>query len=352
MPEIPNPLANPPPILAIIHELYQNAYVETVKDGARPRVDVKYKCPDILSLAEHLHEQILAYDVKKASMDEFNTKIANIFTSALAQTINARKNTVVYTSFVEDLTNFFFFAAIWLIEELQIPIDLKLTSRRKSLEEEMSKLLSSSIDLANRPSILTGNIPSIRDWFGLRMIFENLSPNELLTYTGILISLLVDKLNPNRIKFEKWINNSTGVYGGAYIPKELLLRILSYTFGISDEKNLVSEPTDTTYQSWHGTLTVITAPKNTNLEGFRLEIQARSYDMHINAEDGPAAHWKYEKGRRPLTDGIFRLDNYHGGIAFYSGPDKPHLDLNGLTTFAAVLYRHVSPHAVPRHSMV
>ena len=84
------PLANPPPILADIHKLYQKAYEETAKDGARPRVDVKYQCPDILSLAEHLYEQILAYDVK-ASMDENNVKIANIFTGALAQTITARK---------------------------------------------------------------------------------------------------------------------------------------------------------------------------------------------------------------------------------------------------------------------
>ena len=346
MPTFPEDIANPPPILTTIHELYQKAYEETAKDGARPRVDVKYKCADILSLAEHLYEQLVSYDVK-ASMDETNSKVFNIFIAALEQTINARKKTVVYTSFVEDLTNFFFFAAIWMIEELNVHVDLKLTSRRKALEEELSKLLSSSIDLANLPSILTGNTPFIRDWFGLRLIFENISSHELLDYTGILMSLLVDKSNPHRIRFLEWIKSSKGVYGGASIPKTLLRRVLSYTYSISDEKNFVSEPTSNSYQSWHGTLKIISAPKKTNLEGFMLEIQSRSYEMHQNAETGPAAHWRYEKERRPLTDGIFRLDNYHGGIAFYSGPKEPDLDLDGLTTFATILYRHASPHVVP-----
>ena len=341
-------VANPPPILTILHELYQAAYEETVKDGKLPKADIKYQFPDILSLAEHLHIQIKEYP-HSAYLDETDLRISKIFGSALAESIAARKKTVVYTSFVEDLTKFFFFTAIWMIEHFDIQIDLKLTSRRKALTEELSKLLESSIELANRPSILSANVPQIRDFFGLRLIFDNLEPLDVLKYTGILVSILVDKTNSDRIAFENWVISSTGTYGGEFVPKELLLRILSYTFRVSDEKDYITKPTENGYQSWHCTLTVLEAPGNPNLVAFPLEIQSRNYEMHINAEVGSAPHWKYEQDRRPLTSGVFKLDNYKGGLSLYNGDgaEMKDLDMNGLGTCADVLRRHLSPHVVP-----
>jgi len=323
---------------------FDEAVQQTIADGKLDHHSPEYRQSDVLSIVEHL-EKVL--NNRKSELSGNDRVVFNGFLPSLRQTIRHRKLTMGATSLVSDLTDFIRYICIWLNSEKGYNADVKLLSRRKSLTSELKKILIKSLDHANDPELVLIP-PTIRDRFGLRIILAQDDPEALLDLTRIIISILTNPDSDPYIEFTNWLNVIDCKFGGEEIPKNMLLNFLNYHFNLGKVKNYVSFPKPSTYQSWQGTLTVdATSP---NLGGFMFELQTRTAAMHKNAEYGPAAHDEYKKEMELKVKGVFEITDYSGGIVFYEGPEYPDLDLDGLSEYAEVLFRHVSPHVVERTS--
>ena len=232
---------------------------------------------------------------------------------------------------------------------------MKFTSRRKALEEELEKILDYALQAAKKSFQNSGPIAVLvpmkpsRDLYGIRFILPNEDYKELFELIQIFMRILTDPFDVRRSRFHKWALTSEDSlrFGGASVPKALILKMLEHTFWYSDVHDFITTPTETSYQSWHATIHVDN--NSPSMGGFMWELQVRTYEMHKNAEQGKEAnHNRYEELRRPEVSGVFSIDSYTGGIVFYDGPNNPALDLDGLSTHAPILERHASPHAVPR----
>lgn len=323
---------------------FDEAVQRTIADGKLDNNDENYRQPDVLSIVEHL-EAVL--DVRKFELDGDDRLVLNCFLPSLRQTLRHRKLTMGATSLVESLTDFIRYICLWLNSEKGYNIDIKLISRRKSLTSELKKILLKSLEHAGNPELML-TPPVIRDRFGLRMIFAEDNPELLLEVVRIIIAILTNPDSDSYIEFTSWLNSVECKFGGEQIPKEMLLNFLNYHFTLGNVKNYILHPKESTYQSWQGTLTVDATSQN--LGGFRFELQARTAEMHKNAEYGPASHDAYKKEIELIVKDIFEIKDYSGGIVFYEGPQYPDLDMDGLGVCAQILSRHISPHVVERTS--
>ena len=323
---------------------YEEAVANTIADGKLEHSSKQFREPDILSIVEHL-EMVL--DSRKSELSGEDRLIFNCFLPSLRQTIRHRKLTMGSTSFVSSLTDYIRYIIIWLNSEKGYNIDIKLMSRRKGLQSEFKKILIKSLECVNTPDLMF-TPPVIRDRFGLRMILAEDNSDLLLDVVSIVISILTNPDSDSYTEFTSWIKSVNYKFGGEEVPKNTLLEFQNYSLTVSDIKNYIASPKPSTYQSWQCTLSVdATSP---NLGGFMFELQARTSAMHKNAVYGPASHDEYKKDIELAVEGIFEIKEYSGGIVFYEGPDYPALDQDGLSTCAAILSRHVSPHVVERTS--
>lgn len=328
------------------HDCYNQAVKETIQDGKLDYRNKKYRQPDILSILEHL-EKVLVKRKEELSGDELS--VLNCYLPSLRNTIKNRKITMGATTFISRLTEFIMYVCIWLNSEKGFNIDMKLESRRKSLEGELTKILKKSLEQVNSNDfIIAAQPPVIRDRYGLRLIITDNDPQLLLEVTRIIVSILTNPVSDFHLEFTKWIKNANYKFGGEEIPKNKLLNLMEYSFSLSDVKDYVNNPRKSTYQSWQGTISIdATSP---SLGGLKFELQVRTWEMHINAESGPASHDKYKENVAEYQD-IFKIEDYSGGIVFYNGPDCLALDKDGLSTHAHILSRHVSPHVIERTSL-
>lgn len=323
---------------------FSEAVKRTIEDGKLPQESKHYRQPDVLSIIEHF-ENVL--DKRKLELDGEDRFVLNCFLPSLRQTIRHRKLTMGATSFISKLTDFIRYICLWLNSEKGYNIDIKLISRRKSMISELNKILLKSLDHASDPDFMF-TPPVIRDRFGLRLILADDDPDLLLVVTNIIISILANPDSDEYLEFTEWLKNANCKFGGEDIPKDMLLSLLDYHFTVSNVKNYILTPKESTYQSWQGTLTVdATSP---SLGGLMFELQVRTAAMHKNAEYGPASHDKYKEEIELLVKDVFSMKDYSGGIVFYEGPDYPDLDLDGLGICASILSRHVSPHVVEKTS--
>ena len=334
-----------PELRDFFHSSYNMAVEATIRDGKLDLTDVNFRQPDILSIVIHF-EKVL--DNRKNELSGKDLMIFNCYLASLQNTIKNRRLTMATTSLIEKLTDFIMYICIWLNSEKGYNVDLKIESRRKALEGELTKILVKSLEnVESNDFILSSQPPVIRDRYGLRTIMYEDDPNLLLEVTRIILNILTNPVSEFHIEFKNWLQNVNSKFGGAPVPSEELLKLMEYSFSLSNIKDYVNHPKPSTYQSWHGTLTVdATSP---NLGGLKFELQARTWEMHKNAAHGPASHDKYKELIMDFND-IFKIDNYEGGIVFYDGLEYPDLDKDGLTHAAPVLSRHISPHVIERTS--
>lgn len=323
---------------------FDEAIEATIIDGKFDIMSEQYRDPDILSVAEHLEAVLVR---RKNELDGDDRLIFNCFLPSLRQSIRNRDLTMGFTSFVSDITDFIRYICIWLNSEKNYNIDIKVFSRRKSLTGEFKKILLKSIENVNNPE-LKFTPPVIRDRFGLKLILAHDDSNLLLDVTRIIVSIFTNQDSDAYLEFTNWVKTSNDKFGGEEIPRNTLLNLLNYHLEINLIKNFVSRPASSGYKAWQATFTVdATSP---NFCGFMFELQTMTAEMHKNNEYGPVAHNEYKKRTQEKVKGIFEIIKYSGGLVFYEGPNYPDLDLDGLTTHASILYRHVSRHVAKRQA--
>lgn len=332
--EIPASLKN------FFHTAYNTAVEETIADG-KDRSSPNYKSPNVLSIAQHL-EKVL--EDRKNEIPDEGKPILECFLPALRNSIKNRKITLSMTSFIADITEVIMYIALWINSEkfFDQPIDLKIESRRKGLESELTKILVKSwLNCQDGNFIIAALPPVIRDRYGLRIIMSENDPELLLRITAIIVAILTNPDSEHRKNFWEWAQHSSRKFGGTYIPKDKIEKILKIFFSIDHIKDYVNSPKDSTYQSWQGTLYVDAS--SPILGGFMFELQTRTWAMHINTVRGDAKHSYYKDTEQCGANDVFHT-NFKEGIVFYNGADDPELDKDGLSYPARILSRHVSPH--------
>ena len=343
-----------PPICSFLNLCYTEAFQKTISDGKLPLSDENYKDPDVLSIAEHLLDLLQDEDKQKVvqSLSDFDQQVFKNFMIGLSKLVSSRQRTSGATKFIQDITNFTQFLVNWLNYEKGYHFDVKITSRRKSLEGDLEKILDYAIQAVREipPNLGSKPLPPMkenRDRYGIRFILTQDNTNELFELVRIFLEILSDPFDLMRKDFEKWTMEVENLrFGGEDVPKDVILKILSHHFSYGFVKDLITDrdPVED-YRSYHATITVDS--HSPSMGGFMFELQVRTYSMHENNEYGPPNHRNYATVRRPEASGVFCVSNYTGGINLYAGPDKPDLDLDGVSVHAPILERHASAHAVP-----
>ena len=352
IPDIPD---IPDELIDFFKSVYNEALANTIADGKLDRNAENFREADHLSVFQHI-ETVFQSRENELS-DEYST-LKTCFLLGIRDAIRVRMFTMGMTNFVEDITVFFMYAIIWLncldtnsplkkVNGIEDGLDMKILSRRKSVESDLAKILKISWEYQCSPCDLDlVQTPIVRDRFGLRLIFKHANSQILLKTTKIIIQILI---NPESIYckgFKLWVNSCDQKFGGVPIPKDKINNILNYSFFADFIKDYITNPKDTSYQSWQCTLHI--GGTSPILGGFMFELQSQTWDMYKNNEDddGPASHTKHKIQTTHRSILAFIIENYSDGIVFFDGPGKPNLDMDGITVPASILSRHVSPHVI------
>ena len=330
----------PESLKAFFHTSYVTAVEQTIADGS-DRQSTHYTSPNVLSIAQHL-EAVLENRRSELSPDE--SPILECFLPALRTSIKNRRLTLSMSNFIAEITEVIMYIALWLNSQkiVAFPLDLKIESRRKGLESELTKILVKSwLNCQDGDLVVSASPPVIRDRYGLRIITANNDEKLLLRITAIIVAILTNPYSEPRKKFFEWRQNSTHKYGGTCIPKEMIEKMLNIFYTIDHVKDYITNPKDSTYQSWQGTLYVDAS--SPILGGFMFELQTRTWKMHVNTIRGSARHSYYKETEQCGAQDVFST-NFKGGIDFYYGNNDPELDMDGLSHPARILSRHVAPH--------
>lgn len=338
----------PKEILEFFHSIYNEAFSLTIVDGKKDVKDPDYKPADHLSLFQHVAS---VFQHRQDELSDLYSVLKTSFLLGVQDSIKNRQFTMGMTSFIEDFTVFMMYVIIWLNTQYMesMFLDLKLESRRKSAESELTKILSKSWEFCNinDEDLLFVQTPVVRDRFGLRIIFEKNDPELLLKVTKIIVQILVNPESEYAKNFKLWINTCQDKFGGIAIPKDKINNILSFSFYADHIKDYINNRKDNSdYQSWQCTIHINgTSPI---LGGFMFELQSQTWDMYVHNEDeeGPASHLQHKLRATHGALEAFKLDNYMSGMIFYKGREFPRLDKDGISVPAVVLSRHVSPHVI------
>lgn len=344
----------PDEILDFFRSVYNEALTLTIADGKRDRSDLNHKEADHLSIFQHVET---VFQKRENQLSEEFSTLKTCFLLGVQDAISVRKFTMGMTNFIEDVTDFFMYVIIWLNcldsnnpikknNHLEDGIDMKAISRRKSVESDLSKILKLSWEYQLNDNLDFVQAPIVRDRFGLRLIFKHADSQLLLKVTKIAVQILVNPESEYCKNFKLWVNSCQQKFGGAPIPVVKINNILKFSFLVDFVKDYITNPKDTSYQSWQCTLHI--GGTSPILGGFMFELQSQTWEMYKNNEneDGPASHRKHKAETTHKATLAFVMENYSDGLVFFDGPDNPKLDMDGVTVPADILSRHVSPHVI------
>ena len=346
----------PDEILDFFRSIYNEAFRQTIADSKLS--GDSFTPADHLSLFQHIET---SFQKEENALSDVNYILKTCFLLGIQDSIKVRRFTMGMTNFMEDITVLCMYAIIWfnsLGEDdsiktkiaLKETADTKAESRRKGAESDLVKCLSKAWEYQCEGNDDFLQPPVIRDRFGLRLIFYN-SPELMLKLTKIITQILINPESEYTKSFKNWVNTCQRKFGGVEIPKDKINYILNFSFYIDNVKDYITNPKpDSSYQAWQATIHISgTSPV---LGGFMFELQSQTWDMYKNNEDedGTASHYKHKLRSTHGAIKAFKIENYDAikdsGMVFFDGPGKPELDMDGITTHAKILSRHVSPHVI------
>lgn len=347
----------PDEILDFFRSIYNEAFRQTIADSKLS--GDSFTPADHLSLFQHIET---SFQKEENALSDVNYILKTCFLLGIQDSIKTRRFTMGMTNFMEDITVFAMYVVIWFncLEEIDPikmktnlgdePADMKSESRRKGAESDLVKCLSKAWEYQCEGNDDFLQPPVIRDRFGLRLIFYN-SPELMLKLTKIITQILVNPEAEYTKSFRNWVNTCQRKFGGVEIPKDKINYILNFSFYVDNIKDYITNPKpDSSYQAWQATIHISgTSPV---LGGFMFELQSQTWDMYKNNEDedGTASHYQHKLRSTHGAIKAFKIENYDvtkdSGMVFFDGPGKPELDMDGITTHAKILSRHVSPHVI------
>lgn len=292
--------------LDMIHE----AYLKAAGDGCKNPVSITNRLVDILNSLDIIPEDVPAMD---------------LFIDKISKSIPARRITFKSTNMCTEILHTAMYIVIWMIDELGLDIDTNITARRKSLESELTK----ELDLADHL------IPTqIKDRFGIRFIILN--ENDAITTSCAMATKILNVLcslnRTDRKKFSDYIQKFD-LETQERIRKTLDIPFVIEPLRRTDTKKFIPEdhpnielPTEQDrklvshlvdnmkfyfdpkwngYQSMHFILSIDTiSPK---MPGFQIELQFRTWKMHVFAENDIDASHVVHKGEVADYARVFHL---------------------------------------------
>lgn len=248
--------------------------------------------------------------------------VMDYFLDKLSKSILARKQTFQSTNLCSEILHATMYIVMWLNSDYKAKIDTNITARRKSLESELAKILQ----MADKQ-----DPTNIMDRFGIRFILDDGISKCCFLATKVL-NVLCNLSRQDRKNFLDYISQFDE--HTQYRIKHLLEIPFTLTpLSRKDKKPFIREnfpnleyPTEKDrkmvkhlegnmkfyfdpkwngYQSLHVVMSV--DPCHTTLPGFEIELQFRTWKMHIHAENDISASHDAHKDDIEEYARIFRL---------------------------------------------
>lgn len=272
--------------LAILHNTYEQS------------INNSHSIVGVLRfLKESLEQQ---YDtVPVEDLPAFNSFLVGVDTC-----IHYRINTSEITDMLTFVTTTMLYIVRWLNTTREFPLDADIFSRRKSLESNLTKILTKScID----PSIS----PPQDDIFGMRPVLLNDLPSEeatkcLYELYHTFNDILGGKDPQKKRAFLQWCEESK------ILPsvKAIINDVLAIPFQIESKTDYVQNPKSNGYKSIHTIYRFAFYHPFEVLRGVPFELQFRTLDMDYTAEYGSAAHTIYKSEIDEKIAKVFELNDY------------------------------------------
>lgn len=253
----------------------------------------------IVGVLKFIRESLEKQEVPHEDLPSFNS-----FLDGVETCIQYRINTSDITDMLTFVSTTMLYIVRWMNTCRNLPLDADIFSRRKSLESNLTKILSKSCE---DPSIS----PSQDDIFGMRIILLNDLSSEAATQCLYEIyntfnDILGGKDRQKKREFLSWCQESD------ILPpvKSIIRDVLAIPFSIESKTDYVKTPKDNGYKSIHVIYRFAFYHSFALLRGIPFELQFRTLEMDYVAEYGSSAHFMYKSEIDEKIASIFCLGDY------------------------------------------
>ena len=281
--------------------------------------------------------------------------ILDYFMDKLHKSILARKQTFQATNMCTEILHVCIYLVAWLNEKYHASIDANITARRKSLESELAKMLSLADEFS--PS-------QIADRFGIRFILDE-GIGKCCFLLQKLLNIICNLDRKDRKDFLEYIERFDEatiyrvkkLFDIPFVLAPLIRKDDPSEFNLNDfldeegnptidlptdkDRNMVKhldgnikfyfDPKKNGYQSIH--IILMIDPTSNVLPGFQIEIQIRTWKMHVHAENDIKASHDVHKDKVNLYAGIFTLSEEelkNASIPFFNSYKDNQNDTDGI----------------------
>ncbi len=319
--------------LNLIHE----AYVHATQTSSINAVEIE----------EHLRD----YLDTSANIPEEDAEIVDFFLDKLSKSISARKLTFQSTNLCSEVLHATMYIVAWANKHFNKEIDANITARRKSLESELSKELEMADNL---------NPSQIRDRFGIRFVVLN-KDNAIGLSCFLATKILNVLCNLNRqdrnsfIKYTRMLDEDAQKrikrllkipfiieplvrtdkkpfnpeeYPEVELPTDLDRGLVQHLTG---SMKFYFDPKWNGYQSIHFILGI--DANSPVMPGFQIELQFRTWKMHVYAENSiNASHDAHKEGVADYAK-VFHLNSKEieeANVCGFYSYKNPENDVDGI----------------------